>query len=233
MKRNVFIICSFILVLVLSFSAQADSSLIIDWDQNGKSNSYVSSSLAAAYSLEGITITGQGSEVNVWSLDLTGLDYISFDVLASDTNTTSVVPTVTVSEKEYFYTGSIEFVTGIRTTFKLYLKDFLNQGETFDPSSSSAIRFKFQSSNYCYLIISDVYGGTDEVPTTTISTTTTATTTTTTGEGLTVDYIASAGFGVLDHILGFVSVLIPVAILIIGIFIGIKYAIDFFKGGTK
>lgn len=240
MKRNVFIICSFILALVLSFSAQADSALIIDWDQNGKSNSYVSSSLSASYSLEGITISGHGSEVNVWSLDLTGLDYISFDVLASDTNTTSVVPTVTVSEKEYIYTGSIVLVTGIRTTFKLYLKDFLYLGDTFEPSSDTAIRFKFESSNYCDLTIGDVYGGIDipekstvpGVPAPTYSEITNKTTTTT-SEGLTVDDIAGAGFGVLDHILGFISVLIPVAIIIIGIFIGIKYAIDFFKGGTK
>ena len=169
MKRNVFIICSFILALVLSISVQADSALIIDWEHNGKSNSYVSSSLDVSYSSEGVTITGQGSEVNVWSLDLTGLDYISFDVLASDTNTTSLVPTVTVSQKEYFYKASIEFESGIRTTFKLYLKDFLNQGDTFEPSSDSAIRFKFQSSNNCDLTIGDVYGGSDEEPTTTIS----------------------------------------------------------------
>lgn len=243
MKRNVFIICSFILSLVLSFSAKADIPLIIDWDQNGESNSYVSSSLSASYGSDCITISGHGSELNVWALDLTGYDYISFDVLAFDTNTTSVVPTITVSDREYIYTGSIVLVTGIRTTYKLYFKDFLYLGETFEPSSDTSLRFKFESSNYCDLTIGDVYGGIDGIDIPEKSTVPgvppptypdiTKNTTTTTSEVLTVDDIAGAGFGVLDHILGFISVVIPVAIIIIGIFIGIKYAIDFFKGGTK
>lgn len=237
MKQKVIAI-SLILIIIFAFAASADSTLLIDWDDNGKTNSYLNSTLTATYNADGITITGQGNEVNVWGLDLTGLDYISFNVTAGDSNTTTIVPTVTVSSKEYTYTSTIETVAGVQTTYKLDFVDFMNNGETFEPSSSSAIRFKFQSSNYCDLTISDVYGGADEEPITTTTTTTTtttiaATTTTTTGEGLTVDYIANAGFGVLDHILGFVSVLIPVAILIIGIFIGIKYAIDFFKGGTK
>ena len=240
MKRYVFIICSFILSLILSFSVQAESPLIIDWDQNGEFNSYVSPSLSSSYGSDCITISGHGSEVNVWSLDLTGYDYISFDVLAFDTNKTSVVPTVTVSDREYIYTGSIVLVPGIRTTFKLYLKDFLNLGDTFEPSSDTSIRFKFKSSDYCDLTIGDVYGGIDipekstvpGVPAPTYSEIT-KNTTTTSSEVLTVDYIAGAGFGVLDHIFVLISVLIPVAIIIIGIFIGIKYAIDFFKGGTK
>lgn len=240
MKRNVFIIFSFILSLVLSFSAKADIPLIIDWDQNGESNSYVSSSLSASYGKDCITISGHGSEVNVWSLDLTGYDYISFDLFAFDTNTTTVVPTVTVSDREYIYTGTIDLVTGIRTTYKLYFKDFLYLGDTLEPSSDASIRFKFESSNYCDLTIGDVYGGIDIPEKSTVpgvppptSPEITKNTTTTTCEVLTVDDIAGAGFGVLDHILGFISVLIPVAIIIIGIFIGIKYAIDFFKGGTK
>lgn len=229
MKRKVIAI-SFILIIIFAFTASAESTLLIDWDTNGNSNSYLSSTLTAIYNADGITITGQGNEVNVWGLDLTGLDYISFNVTAGDSNTTTIVPTVTVSSKEYTYTSTIETVAGVQTTYKLDFVDFMNNGETFEPSSSSAIRFKFQSSNYCDLIISDVYGGSDEEPTTT---TTATTTTTSIVEGLTADEIATAGFGVLDHLLKFISLAIPVVILIVGIFIGIKYAIDFFKRGIK
>ena len=228
MKRKVIVI-SLILSMIFAFNSSADSTLLIDWDTNGKSNSYLNSTLTATYNSDGITITGQGNEVNVWGLDLTGLEYISFNVTAGDSNTTTIVPTVTVSSKEYTYTSTIETVAGVQTTYKLDFVEFMNNGETFEPSSSSAIRFKFQSSNYCDLIISDVYGGSDEES----ITTTTATTTTTTVEGLTADEMATAGFGVLDHLLKFIALAIPFEILIVGIFIGIKYAIDFFKRGIK
>ena len=228
-KRKV-ITFSLILIFLFAFNCRADSILLIDWDQNGKTNSYISSSLTVSYSSDGITIKGQGNEVNVWGLDLTGLDYISFNVSAAETNTTTIVPTVTVSSKEYIYTSSIEVVTGVQTTYKLNLCDFLNNGETFEPSSSSAIRFKFQSSNNCDLTIIDVYGGSDEEPTTT---TTATTTTTSTVEGLTADEMATAGFGVLDQLLKFIALAIPSIILIAGVFIGIKYAVDLFKKGTK
>ena len=228
MKRKVIVI-SLILSMIFAFNSSADSTLLIDWDTNGKSNSYLNSTLTATYNSDGITITGQGNEVNVWGLDLTGLDFISFNVTAGDSNTTTIVPTVTVSSKEYTYTSTIETVTCVQTTYKLNLCDFLNNGETFEPSSSSAIRFKFQSSNYCDLTISDVYGGSEEP----ITTTTATTTTTSTIEGLTADEMATAGFGVLDQLFKFIALAIPVVILIVGIFIGIKYAIDFFKRGTK
>ena len=229
MKRKV-LAFSLLLILIFAFNSKADSRLLIDWDQNGKTNSYISSSLTVSYSSDGITIKGQGNEVNVWGLDLTGLDYISFNVSAAETNTTTIVPTVTVSSKEYIYTSTIETVSGVQTTYKLDFVNFLNNGETFEPSSSSAIRFKFQSSNYCDLIISDVYGGSDEEPTTT---TTATTTTTSTAEGLTSDEMATAGFGVLDHLFNLIALVIPAVVLIVGIFIGIKYAIDFLKRGTK
>ena len=229
MKLKVIAI-SLILIIIFAFTASADSTLLIDWDQNGKTNSYISSSLTVSYSSDGITIKGQGNEVNVWGLDLTGLDYISFNVTSGDSNTTTIVPTVTVSSKEYTYTSTIETVAGVQTTFKLDFVNFLNNAETFEPSSSSAIRFKFQSSYNCDLTISDVYGGSDEEPTTT---TTATTTTTSTVEGLTADEMATAGFDVLDHLLKFISLAIPAVILIVGIFIAIKYAIDFFKRGTK
>ena len=229
MKRKV-LAFSLLLILIFAFNSKADSRLLIDWDQNGKTNSYISSSLTVSYSSDGITIKGQGNEVNVWGLDLTGLDYISFNVSAAETNTTTIVPTVTVSSKEYIYTSTIETVSGVQTTYKLDFVNFLNNGETFEPSSSSAIRFKFQSSNYCDLIISDVYGGSDEEPTTT---TTATTTTTSTIEGLTADEMATAGFGVLDHLFNLIALVIPAVVLIVGIFIGIKYAIDFLKRGTK
>ena len=229
MKLKVIAI-SLILIIIFAFTTSSDSTLLIDWDENGKSNSYLSSTLTATYNSDGITITGQGNEVNVWGLDLTGLDYISFNVTAGDSNTTTIVPTVTVSSKEYTYTSTIETVAGVQTTYKLDFVNFLNNAETFEPSLSSAIRFKFQSSNYCDLTISDVYGGSDEEPTTT---TTATTTTTSTSEGLTADEMATAGFDVLDHLLKFISLAIPAVILIVGIFIAIKYAIDFFKRGTK
>ena len=229
MKRKV-LAFSLLLILIFAFNSKADSRLLIDWDQNGKTNSYISSSLTVSYSSDGITIKGQGNEVNVWGLDLTGLDYISFNVSAAETNTTTIVPTVTVSSKEYIYTSTIETVSGVQTTYKLDFVNFLNNGETFEPSSSSAIRFKFQSSNYCDLIISDVYGGSDEEPTTT---TTATTTTTSTIEGLTADEMATAGFGVLDHLFNLIALVIPAVVLIVGIFIAIKYAIDFLKRGTK
>ena len=229
MKRKV-LAFSLFLILLFAFNSKADSRLLIDWDQNGKTNSYISSSLTVSYSSDGITIKGQGNEVNVWGLDLTGLDYISFNVTAGDSNTTTIVPTVTVSSKEYIYTSTIETVSGVQTTYKLDFVDFMNNGETFEPSSSSAIRFKFQSSNYCDLTISDVYGGSYEEPTTT---TTATTTTTSTIEGLTADEMATAGFGVLDQLLKFIALAIPSIILIAGVFIGIKYALDLFKKGTK
>ena len=229
MKRKV-LAFSLLLILIFAFNSKADSRLLIDWDQNGKTNSYISSSLTVSYSSDGITIKGQGNEVNVWGLDLTGLDYISFNVSAAETNTTTIVPTVTVSSKEYIYTSTIETVSGVQTTYKLDFVNFLNNGETFEPSSSSAIRFKFQSSNYCDLTISDVYGGSDEEPTTT---TTATTTTTSTAEGLTADEMATAGFGVLDHLFNLIALVIPAVVLIVGIFIAIKYAIDFLKRGTK
>ena len=229
MKRKVIVI-SLILSMIFAFNSSADSTLLIDWDTNGKSNSYLNSTLTATYNSDGITITGQGNEVNVWGLDLTGLEYISFNVTAGDSNTTTIVPTVTVSSKEYIYTSTIETVAGVQTTYKLDFVNFLNNAETFEPSSSSAIRFKFQSSNHCDLTISDVYGGSDEEPTTT---TTATTTTTSTIEGLTADEMATAGFGVLDQLLKFIALAIPSIILIAGVFIGIKYAVDLFKKGTK